>query len=241
MRKFAAVQLLFQLGLELADHERATEYAGISSIASISSSVFLEHGTELSEDERYELLRALVKRRAAREGLINPQTELSAKENNAIGFYLKHDNSIHGLRPIAHTASCKLEEDFDSGVLKIDLASKDQISSAIIGELASKYPAADVKHSWRDIQWVLPVRGKLNLFGMVDLSTEREQATSLLVLCEGKRGLHAQTSFLGVLGLGTTSWRFLPRGREALCATQTVEFFSRALEMFRDTEHSALE
>jgi hypothetical protein len=191
---------LFQLGLELANEEQITRYAGIRSIASISSCVFLEHCEELVDTDRHELLLALVKRRAAREGLICPETELTAKEKAAVELYLRH---------------------------------KKQIKRAVLQELANKFPAAEVEHSAREIRWFVPVRS-YRLFGMVDLSTGHEQATSLLVLCEGERGLHAHTSFLGVLGLGTTSWQFLPTGNEDVCAKQTVSFFTRVLDAFRD-------
>jgi hypothetical protein len=224
---------LFQLGLELANEEQITRYAGIRSIASISSCVFLEHCEELVDTDRHELLLALVKRRAAREGLICPETELTAKEKAAVELYLRHNNSIHGTRPVERTASCKMEEDIQGGVLRIDLASKKQIKRAVLQELANKFPAAEVEHSAREIRWFVPVRS-YRLFGMVDLSTGHEQATSLLVLCEGERGLHAHTSFLGVLGLGTTSWQFLPTGNEDVCAKQTVSFFTRVLDAFRD-------
>jgi hypothetical protein len=221
----AIVCRLFALALQFAERETASGYARIADVKGPFSWSFLEHLGEISEEDGSGLLRALVKRRFAMEGIRSAETVLSASEQLAVEYWLKHNNSRHGARIAPFLAFSEREEMFMSSKSSKKLASKDGIRGALRSELRAATPIKIEHDTRREIRWHRMIGNGLRVDGWVDLGKSGEQAASFLAACNAERALHVPTSFLGIMGIGQSSWEFVEEGEEKLCSSATIWFF----------------
>ena len=205
-----------------------SECSGIAEVKGSSSWSFLEHLTELPEPGRAELLRALVKRRFAMEGLRLPETALSEGEQLEIQHWLKHSNSIHGTRQVPFFATSIREEEFLKNKAHLQLASRAEIRAALHSQLKTcKISIQIVSNMSHELRWSTVLHNDYRVVGWVDLGKSGEQAATFSAVYHpnAKRPGHIPTSFLGILGIGETSWQFLQQGQESLFSTSTIRFF----------------
>ena len=107
----------------------------------------------------------------------------------------------------------------------VKLASKNDIRGAVRSELEAA-TAVKIEHDTRrEIRWHRMIGNGLRVNGWVDLGKSGEQAASFLAACDAERALHVPTSFLGIMGIGESSWEFLEEGEEKLCSSATIRFF----------------
>ncbi len=228
MTDFELLSRLFDLASRIAAREIASGYSGIAEIKGSSSWSFLEHLTELPEGGRAELLRALVKRRFAIEGLRVEQTSLSSTEQLEVEHWLKHSNSMHGTRHAPFFAFSVREEEISSQKSNIALASRAAIRATLRnGLLSASYPIEIVTDSKRELKWRMIVRAHVRVAGWLDLGRPGEQAAAFVAVYdpEATQPKHVPTSFLGILGIGESSWSFLEQGQEYLLSDSTIRFF----------------
>lgn len=218
---------LFALAQKLADKETASGYSGIAEVSGPHSWSFLEHLNELPETGKAELLRALIKRRFAMEGLHSPETALSASEELEIEHWLKHDNSLHGTRRVSSFARSVRAEEFQARKASFSAADKKDIRAALRDQLrSSALPIKILRDVSGEIWWSAGTES-LNVHEAVDFGVSwGGRAEGLLVVREGNRPLNIPTSFLRLFGIGGTAWDFLERGQEHVCANATVRFFA---------------
>lgn len=217
---------LFALALRIAKNEDVSGYERISEVKGPFSWGLLEHLGELPDGSRSGLLRALIKRRFALEGLKSVETDLSTTEQLAIEHWLKHDNSRHGNRTAPFLALSEREEMFVREKSSVILASPADIRAALRAALVcATVPISIVQSTGQEVKWRATVAASLRVDGWVDFGKSGEQASSFLVVCDTERPLHVPTSLLGVLGIGQSSWEFLEEGEEKLFSSVTIRFF----------------
>jgi hypothetical protein len=226
----AIVCRLFALALQIAERESASGYIRIAEVKGTFSWSFLEHLSEISREGGSELLHALVKRRFAMEGVRSDETALFSVEQLAVEYWLKHNNSRHGARLAPFLAFSEHEEMFMSRKSSVKLASKDDIRDALRSELKAATPIKIEHDTRREIRWHRMIGNGLRVSGWVDLGKSGEQAASFLVAGDAERALHVPTSFLGIMGIGESSWEFLEEGEEKLCSSATIRFFDEVCE-----------
>lgn len=219
---------LLALATKIAEREIGSGYSGIAEIKGSFSWSFLEHLTELPEPGRAELLRAAVKRRFTMEGLRLPETALSEGEQLEIQHWLKHSNSMHGTRQAPFFAMSAREEEFVTQKAYLPLASAAEIREALRKELEScAVPIEISSDNSHELRWCRLLRNRYRVGGWVDLAKRGEQAATFVGVYrpDAKQPGHIPTSFLGIMGIGETSWRFLEQGQENLFTKSTVRFF----------------
>jgi hypothetical protein len=224
------IHRLFKLALEIEESEKASGYARIREVKGTHAWRFVEHLSELPEDDRGQLLHSLIKRRFAMEGLQSQETLLSTREQLAVEYWLKHNNSRHGARLAPFLAFSEREEMFMSRKSSVKLASKDDIRGALRSELEAATPIKIEHDTRREIRWHRMFGNGLRVDGWVDIGKSGEQAASFLAACDAERALHVPTSFLGIMGIGESSWEFLEEGEEKLCSSATIRFFDEVCE-----------
>lgn len=226
MTSYEVIFRLFALALRIAKNEEMSGYERISEVKGPFSWGLLEHLSELPDGSRSGLVRALIKRRFALEGLQSVETDLSTAEQLAIEHWLKHNNSRHGNRTAPFLALSEHEEMFVTNKSSVILAPTANTRSALRVALMSGTVPINIVHSTRqEIKWRATVGTSLRVDGWVDFGKSGEKASSFLVVCDAERPLHVPTSFLGILGIGHSSWEFLEEGEEKLFSSATIRFF----------------
>jgi hypothetical protein len=221
------LERLFILANSLADREEASAYARIGEVRGPHAWMFLEHLSELPEEGRRELLRALIKRRFAMEGFRTTATALTASEELEIQHWLKHDNSMHGTRVAPCHALSVREEQFQKRKALLLLPSKPNIRAVFREHLkSSPIPIQILRDARSEISWCTGI-SSLSVHETLDLGNAwGGLAEGLVVVRDAKLPLNIPTSFLRLFGIGATSWDFLEQGEEHLCASATIRFFS---------------
>lgn len=228
MTNDTVLKRLFALANRLAQREIASGYSGIAEVKGSVSWSFLEHLTELPDKGRGELLHALIKRRFIMEGLRLPEMSLSAGEELEIAHWLKHNNSMHGTRHVPFFAFSTREEEFISRKTHLSLASRKDIRAALRSGLeAASVSIRIAQDRAQEVSWYTSLPNGFRVKGWVDLGKSGEQAASFVAVygTAAKSPEHIPTSFLGILGIGESSWRFLEQGQESLFSASTIRFF----------------
>ncbi len=225
------LERLFILAQRLSEREAASGYAGIAEVKGTHSWSFLEHISELPERGKTELLRALIKRRFAMEGLRSAATALSTSEELEIQHWLKHDNSIHGTRVVPFYARSVRGEEFQKRKASLSPATKKDIQAAFRDQLKSvAIPIRILRDVRSEISWSAGT-SSLSVRETVDFGESwGGLAEGLVVVRDANRPLNIPTSFLRLFGIGGTSWDFLEQGEEHLCASATMRFFGEVYD-----------
>jgi hypothetical protein len=219
---------LFVLANKIAEREIESAYSGIAEVKGCFSWSFLEHLTELPDRGRGELLRALVKRRFAMEGLRLPETTLSEGEQLEIQHWLRHSNSMHGMRRVPFFAMSIREEEFLNSKAQPTMARRIGLQAALRRELEScGDPIQILSEASHELRWCTVLPNHYRVVGWVDLGKSGEQAATFVAVYHpnAKQPGHIPTSFLGMMGIGETSWRFLQQGQENLMSASTIQFY----------------
>jgi hypothetical protein len=223
---------LFALADKIARSEWDSGYTEIANVKGTFGWWFLEHASELLPDDQMVLLRGLTKRRFSMEGIHSSEVQLTVDEQAAVNLLLNHDNSLHGTRTTVLKAMSVLEEEQLIAQSRAGLSTKRAIRMACKTKLReADLPVEIVENDSEHLRWHAPIGKKLRLNGSLDFGGQDEQVSNFLVLSEGDRPLHAHTSLLGLLGIGTTSWSYLREGEEDLCASTVIKFY-RSLYLF---------
>jgi hypothetical protein len=219
---------LFAFANEVAEREIGSEYSGIAEVKGSYGWSFLEHLTELPESGKAKLLRALVKRRFAMEGLRLPETTLSEGERLEIEHWLKHSNSMHGMRQVPFFAMSIREEEFLNSKAQPPMARRIGLQAALRKELESCGDRIQIlSEASHELRWCTVLPNHYRVVGWVDLGKSGEQAATFVAVYHpnAKQPGHIPTSFLGIMGIGETSWRFLQHGQENLMSASTIQFY----------------
>lgn len=217
---------LFALAQRLAVRETLSAFAGIAEVKGPHSWGFLEHLSELPEQGKIELLRALIKRRFGIEGLRSAETTLSTSEELEIQHWLKHNSAMHGVRAVPFFALSTREEEFQQRKASLSLATKSDIRAALLDQLkSSTIPIRILRNVRNELSWCAGT-DSLSVHEAVDFGTSwGGLAEGMIVVRDAKRPLNIPTSLLRLFGIGATSWDFLEQGEEHLCASSSIRFF----------------
>jgi hypothetical protein len=228
-----ALRRLFRLAHSVVERELSSGFSGIAEVKGPFSWKLLEHLDELSRERQALLLYAKVKLRFAADGFPSRAVLLTGEEEKEVAGLREHDNTLHGSRRPQQSGFVlsMRQEEFMRTVDKSALASKQETRAAIRAELrASRLPIRIAEGGRR---WEAEVGADFTVTGEVDFGSDEQVATFIHV--RQGNGLVGCGSFslLQILGVGTTSWSFMQRGEEKLCAFSILRFYREVCDALR--------